>query len=146
MNCTRCGYYDRSNRKLPLSGFANITIVVNEITSNSFFLCEKCEEYAYLSLDELAPPETDGTLPVCQYCGNEEVKTYQGLNFTDMTVITPSGRLFPAGYRAKLHRECAGYVFNQMPVRYSGIPLPEKWFSPRRPYIASYSRSERDDD
>ncbi len=141
MNCTRCGYYDKSNRKYK---FARISIVVDEMTSSDYFLCERCEEYAYRSLDDLNPTSSRG---VCQYCGNEEVSQYQGLAFVDLIVRDTSGRLFPADYMTKLHSECAGYIFNKLPVRYDGIPLSEKWFSPRRPYIAGYDdEHEQDDD
>lgn len=141
MLCTRCGFYDKGNRKYK---FSHINIVANELISAGYFLCERCEEYAYRSLDDLNSPASPAG---CQYCGNEEVKDYQGLNFAELIVIAPSGRRFPAGYRAKLHRECAGYIFNTLPVRYDGRPLPEKWFSPRRPYIARYDdEHEHDDD
>ncbi len=135
MRCTRCGH-ETHNRQVDMTSFG----VGEPPKIVPHFYCQRCETYAYQSL-EPEPAENEGppitrkmAAKLCEYCSNPEVGEYEGLNFVEIRVGKSFNSLFREGTRFLMHRECVGYIFNKIPA-VDPKNLPDKWFTPRRPYL-----------
>lgn len=135
MRCTRCGYETHS-RQVDMTSF----LVGDSPKGVPHFYCQRCETYAYGSL-EPEPMEENGLMTtqkrkdgLCEYCSNPEVRQYEGLRFVEIRVGRSFHPLLKEGTRFLMHQECVGYIFNRIPA-VDPKNLPDKWFIPRRPYL-----------